>query len=242
MEPRESSHEQDVWGSSGSIGFYTGHRNGPEDLYPSERFFLPRTLSMVSSCLDIGCAAGGFSNIMKHFNPNLKYTGIDIIPEFIEAAGKTYPDSEFCMSSGTNLPFIADSFELVFSTGILHLTFDYKEIVRSAYDVCSQYLLCDFRLTEGPEIIGEMNVDFINTGSDDHTLPYVVVNVEELLSFLSDLKPNPISIQAKGYFHPPSLMTRVSLDTVIMAFFLIEKGSEATNETLRDLDFSCQKD
>ena len=189
--------------------------------------------------MDIGCAAGGFSRIMKSFNPSLRYVGIDIIPQFIELAKRTYPDSEFYVSDGVNLPFSANSFELVFSTGTLHLNSHYKEIVSSAYNVGARYLLCDFRLTEGASIVGEFDVNLDGKSIAEHPLPYIVVNVKELTDFLRSLAPRPISIQAKGYPHVPSPMARISLKQVIMAFFLIKKGDEYNKSTWIDLDFCC---
>lgn len=240
--PDKIREEQKVWATPDSITFYQTHRNKPEELYPSERFFLPDVLKEVTACLDIGCATGGFSRIMKSFNPSLRYVGVDIIPQFIELAKMIYPDSEFYVGDGINLPFASDSFELVFSTGILHLNSHYKEIVRSAYNLCSRYLLCDFRLTEGPTVIGEFDVNFDGKSTSEHPLPYIVVNVKELTDFLRSLSPRPISIQAKGYVHAPSPMARISLREVIMVFFLIRKGDEHNKYTSIDLDFSCPLD
>lgn len=230
--------EQDIWAKPDSLAFYKAHRNKPEDLYPSERFFLPDVLKEVSSCLDIGCAAGGFSHIMKHFNPNLNYMGIDIIPQFVKLAKKVYPDSEFCVGDGINLPFAFNSFELVFSTGVMHLNSHYEEIVRSAYAVCSKYLLCDFHLTKGPTIIGEFDVNFNGKSACRHPLPYIVVNEREFVEFLKRLEPKPIFIRAKGYYHRPSPMARITLKEVIMAFFLIKKSDENNKHTSIEVDIN----
>ena len=238
----EINHEQKVWGSPDSVVFYQTHRNKPEELYLSERFFLPDVLKEVSTCLDIGCAAGGFSHIIKSFNSNLRYVGIDIIPQLIELAKITYPDSEFHVGDGIDLPFAPDSFELLFSTGVLHLNSHYRQIVSSAYNLCSRYLLCDFRLTEGPGVIGEFDVNFDGKSIPEHPLPYVAVNVKEVTYFLRSLRPKPASIQAKGYAHTPSPMARISLTEVIMAFFLIRKGNEHNKHTSIELDFSCPPD
>lgn len=240
MKPlKKINQEQKVWAAPDSVAFYRTRRHRPEELYPSERFFLPEVLKEVTSCLDIGCAAGGFNRIMKSFNPGLRYVGVDIIPQFIELAKRAYPDSEFYVGDGVDLPFASNSFELVFSTGMLHLNSNYKEIVRSAYNLCSKYLLCDFRLTEGPAVIGELNVNFDSKSTPKHPLPYIVVNVKELTDFLRNLSPSPVFIQAKGYAHAPSTMARIPSREIIVAFFLIRKGSEHNESTSLDLNFSC---
>lgn len=234
----EVKEEQGVWASADSFTFYQTHRHRPEELYPSEKFFLPDIVKEVSSCLDIGCAAGGFSRIMKSFNPSLRYVGVDIIPEFIEFARKTYPDSEFYVGDGINLPFTPGSFDLVFSSGVLHLNSHYQEIVRSGYRLCAKYLLCDFRLTEGQTVIGEFDINFDGKSAPQQPLPYIIVNVADLVDFLKSLNPTPAFIRAKGYPHPPSRMAKVSLVEVIMAFFLIGKGDKRGRQTSVDLDFS----
>ena len=239
MKPwSEINQEQKVWASPDSVAFYQTHRHKPEQLYPSEEFFLPDVLKEVATCLDIGCAAGGFSCIMKSFNPNLRYVGVDIIPQLIELARITYPDSEFYVGDGINLPFAPDSFELIYSSGVLHLNSHYQEIVRSAYRLCSKYLLCDFRLTEGTTLIAEFDVNFDGKSIPEHPLPYIVVNVKEVTDFLRSLRPTPASIQAKGYAHAPSPTGRIPLKEVIMAFFLIRKGNEHNKYTSIELDFS----
>ncbi|MBI5032977.1 MAG: class I SAM-dependent methyltransferase [Chloroflexi bacterium] len=218
--------EQAVWAADDSLGFYRSHRNQPGDLYESERFFLPDVLTQVKSVLDVGCAAGGFSRIMRAFNPTLRYVGVDIIPEFIELARTDYPDSDFHVSDGITFPFSPGSFDLVHCSGLLHLNSHYQEMVRAMWDQTSRYLLCDFRLTREHSVTGEIDVEF-GGGKSGKSLPYQVINVDELLLFLQSLVPAPASIRARGYNHSVSRSARVLLNSVIMAFFLLERSSTA---------------
>jgi len=225
--------EQAAWSSDQSLHFYVTHRCTPEELYESERFFLPQVLGKVASVLDVGCAAGGFSAVMKRFNPHLRYVGVDIIPDFIELARRRYPEAEFHVADGVSMPFAAESFELVHSSGTLHLNSRYRDMVRTAWDCSSHFLLCDFRLTRGPSVVGSMAVDFGGPGAvPTHVLPYHVVNVDELLAFLRELRPGPVRIQGRGYSRPPAPSARIPLDKVYMAFFLVEKGRSARPPTV----------
>ena len=222
--------EQKVWGDDGNEDYFNRFRSKAEDLYRSEKFFLSDVLKNVKSCLDVGCCCGGFSEIMKTYNPQLNYTGVDIIPRFIDLAKERYKNSEFLVGDGTDLDFPDDSFELVFSSGILHLNSRYQDIVKEMYRVSSKYILCDFRLTDGEDITGEMDVNLVGQKKNG-VLPYVVLNAERQVAFLKSMQPAPASIAVKGYAHQPTQLARINLDKIYMAFFLIEKGKEANTYT-----------
>ena len=227
--------EQSVWAAPDSIQFFSGHRDRVEDLYPSERRFLPDLLPRVRSVLDIGCAAGGFSNIMKSFNPSLEDTGIDINPVFVRLAAERYPDSRFEVGDGIHFQTPAGSYELVHSSGILHLNSRYAEIVSSGYEQASRYLLCDFRLTRGDRVEGTFKVEFEPDEEPRSVLPYIVPNVDELLAMLAALSPAPSRVRLHAYYHPPSPMASIPLAQVLMTVVLVDKG-DGHARTEMDLD------
>jgi SAM-dependent methyltransferase len=216
--------EQKAWAASDSLEFFQTHRQRPEDLYPSEKFFLPDVLPQVQSVLDIGCAAGGFSRIMKSFNPAIAYTGVDINPEFVAIAQRAFPDSTFIPGDGIHFETPDNSYDLVHSSGILHLNSRYEEIVRSCYAQARRYLACDFRLTPGPRVEGTFTLEFQPAGGQRPVLPYIVLNVDELVALLTELRPAPRAIRLRGYYHPPSSMADLPIDRVLMAAVLVEKG------------------
>lgn len=220
--------EQAAWAADDTLAYYRTHRQTPDDLYPSERFFLPDAARESATCLDIGCAAGGFSRIMKSFNPALAYTGIDITPEFIAHAKTAFPESRFDVGDGIHFPTPPESYDLVFSSGILHLNTRYLDIVRAAYAQTRRLLVCDFRLTYGPDVIGRFHVKFgKSTGAAETTpriLPYLVLNLDGLVADLRALEPAPGSIDIRGYYHSPTPSADLPLSKVLMAFVRIEKG------------------
>lgn len=238
---QDTRREQQVWGRRDSIEFYTTHRCRPEDLYPSEQKYLPGLLPRVQRCLDFGCAAGGFSSIMHHFNHTLQYTGVDVVPEFIRIARVHYPESRFFLIDGVELPFQDNAFDLVHSSGVLHLNSAHREIVCELYRVCRRYLLVDFRLTRGPERVGTCRLKFKSetdvSADAGISLPYIVLNVDDHLTFLKNLTPLPRSIQAFGYYREATDMAQIDLDRILMTFFLIEKGRGGGQEPEVVIDF-----
>lgn len=212
-----------MWARPDSLDFFSTQRNRPEHLYPSEQRFLPDVLGQVTTCLDVGCAAGGFAGIMRTFNPDLRYTGLDVNPEFIAIARARYPECEFVVGDGVNFATPPEAFDLVFSTGLLHLNTRYADMVRACYAQARRFLLCDFRLTYGESITGTHRVAF-GTGDAAGVLPYYVLNVDEVVTMLCALSPAPRSVRAYGYFHAPTANASLPLSEVLTTFFLVEKG------------------
>lgn len=215
--------EQGVWASADSLQFFQTHRQNPDDLYPSERFFLPDILPQVTSVLDVGSAAGGFSRIMKSFNSSLRYTGVDINREFVEIARRAFPESTFSVGDGITFDTASGTYDLVHSAGILHLNSRFKEIVEACYRQARLYFICDFRATWGTRVEGTFKIAFDRGACDRRVLPYIVLNVRELTDFLHSLKPTPEEISIRGYYHPPSPMASVPLERVLMAAVAVRK-------------------
>ncbi len=218
--------EQKIWGLDGNETYFMTNRSNVDHLYRSEKFFMPEVLKKVRNCLDVGCACGDFSAIFKHYNSLVDYTGVDIIERFVHIAQERHPQSHFEVADGTNLSFKDNSFELVHSSGILHLNSRYQDIVREMYRVSSRYLLCDFRLTDGPQVIGQMDVNLVGQNNILQTLPYYVVNFKEHMDFLKSLSPSPVRIEVKGYMHSPSKNAHIPLRNIYMAFFLMTKNPQ----------------
>lgn len=219
--------EQRAWSDAEVVRYYQTHRNQPGDLYDSERVFLPTILEEVGSVLDVGCAAGGFSRIMRDFNPNLHYVGVDIAPSMIERARRDYPECEFYVSDGLDLARIPGEFDLVHCSGVLHLNSRYEQIVRAMWSRTRRFMLCDFRLTKGATVTGEMDLDSCGRAAPSGRLPYFVLNVDELTGILESLDPPPVEIRSHSYPHPVSPSARVSVDNVIMAFYLLDKSGNS---------------
>lgn len=217
--------EQRAWLSPESLDYYRRHRRTPEELYPSERFYLPDVLRRVDSMLDVGCAAGGFSEIVRALNPRVRYVGVDIAPAFIEAARAEHPHAEFLLGDGLEFPTPPGSFDLVHASGVLHLNLRYREMIAAMWRQARQFLLCDLRLTTGAAEIGRMESPFGETSPT--SLPYVVLNVSAIGEIFGSLEPAPSRVAVKGYRHSAAAQTRLANPQIVMAFVLAEKAAAA---------------
>jgi SAM-dependent methyltransferase len=218
--------EQASWSDPTTEAFYRSHRNSPDDLYPSERAFLPDVLPRVRSMLDVGCAAGGFSRIARAFNPDVRYVGADITPALVEAARRDHPDAELCVSDGVSFPYAPNSFDLVHCSGVLHLNSRYRDMIRAMWRIARAFLIFDVRLTAGEPTVGSMPNDLGDRSAA--ALPYYVLNTSDFVGELRTLDPAPAAIRARGYPHAPASSARLAVDRVTMAVFLLEKRAGST--------------
>lgn len=63
--------------------------------------------------LDLGCGTGRTAAVVQRHMPNVRYVGIDLIPEFIEEARRSSPGVQFEVGSAHQLPFDDGSFDIV---------------------------------------------------------------------------------------------------------------------------------
>jgi len=215
--------QQKAWNSTESLEFYRRHRQTPDDLYPSERFFLPDVVARVSSMIDVGCAAGGFSAVVKRFNPGIRYVGVDVERNFVAAAKADHPESEFALGDGIHFETPPGTFELAHSSGVLHVNLRYREMIEAMWVQTSRFLLCDLRLTRGRPEVGQMVSPFGER--EPVRLPYIVLGIDEAIDLFTSLTPTPMRLQVKGYRHSVNATATLADRDVIMAFFLAEKGS-----------------
>lgn len=228
-----------AWLHPNVYNFYTTHRHSVDEIYKSERRFLSSALKKGMSVLDVGCAAGGFSNIMRTFEPSIRYFGIDISQGLLNAGNKRYKTAVFIRADATAQPFKDNIFDLVYSSGLCHVMRQYQGLIREAYRVSRRYILFDVRLTEG-HTLDDPERSFLKIefdGAYDGTrTPYIVLNLKEFILFLKTLAPAPECIRAYGYIHPVSNMADSIFKEVCMAFFLLEKGRGNDREPVMDID------
>lgn len=71
------------------------------------------------SVLDVGCGFGEFAKFLDKRYQNITYTGVDIVPEFIEEAKKTFPHHTFYTRDFFNEP-LDETFDVVLASGVLN--------------------------------------------------------------------------------------------------------------------------
>lgn len=83
--------------------------------------------------LDAGCGIGRFTEVIKKYGG--KVIGVDLSYS-VEAAKQNVPDADILQADILNLPFKENSFDLVFSLGVIHHTSD----TRKAFDCLARYV------------------------------------------------------------------------------------------------------
>jgi hypothetical protein len=209
------------------VAFYTTHRHRPEDLYPSERRFVPWLAQRSESLVDVGCAAGGFIAIWRHWNKVLRYTGVDASAELVDAARRLHPDTEFVVgdcADGLALPEgAADSVQAL---GWLHWEERYPEALAELWRITGRYLFFDVRLHDGEEDLRSVQRLELTGEWDGHTtVPYLVASWPGFAELLVGLRP--ARVFGTGYTGRPSATVVGLNDDVCFATFVLERGDTA---------------
>ncbi len=229
-----------AWSKTSAIDFYSQHRQEVSDLYPSEKVFLPRVLFPGAKVLDVGCASGGFFNIMRSLEPSIEYTGIDISEPAIELAKNKYSEAQFQVTDGMKIPFDDNSFDLVHCTSVLVIEHRYEEILKEMYRVSNRFVLVDMRLLKGIGNMLDVDQSYYRIKFDNEveeaTVPYVVCDVDRVVSYILGLAPKPEALKGTGYFHDVSPMAATPYPEVCMSVLLIQKGRSGTMDTELDMN------
>jgi len=224
------------WSSQSAIDFYYENRHELSDLYPSEKVFLPRVLFPGAKVLDVGCASGGFFNIMRSFEPYIEYTGIDLSDKAVGLATERYPDARFMVTTGFRLPFQDNNFDIVHCTSVFNNEPNYQGMLEEMYRVSNRFVLVDIRLSKdlGKQLQSVYNIQF-NSKKVEATVPYVVNDADEVVNFILQLKPRPRALYGTGYFHQVAKEAETGPDDVCMAVLLIQKGVRPDEPVRLDL-------
>lgn len=220
------------WSSSSVVSYYLSNRDKDKDLYRSEKVFIKDALRKKHTLLDIGCAAGGFRNIVKGYNPRIEYSGVDISPVMIEEAKKRFPQERFYVTDGNRLSFPDSFFEVVICFGVLHMTENWKTLLSEAWRVCKDSLLFDLRITDAEGIsdirTSYQKLQFEGAWDGVSIAPYIVVNIDDFMQYLLGVKPSISMTKAYGYMHPVSPMTVSCYREVCMAALWLSKTGKNT--------------
>ena len=224
------------WSNQSAIDFYSQNRHEVSDLYPSEKVFLSRVLFPGANVLDVGCASGGFYNIMQSFEPHIEYTGIDLSEKAVELAMERYPEARFMVTEGFRLPFQDNEFDIVHCTSVFNNEPNYQEMLEEMYRVSNRFVLVDIRLLKdlGSQLESVYNIQF-NGKTIEATVPYVVNDADEVANFIMQLKPSPKALYGSGYFHQVAKEAETDHDNVCMAVLLMQKGVEEGRPVKLDL-------
>ena len=235
------------WSNQSAIDYYSENRHEISDLYPSETIFLPRVLFPGAKVLDVGCASGGFFNIMRSYEPHIEYTGVDLSERAVELAKERYPEATFIVTEGFELVFANNTFDVVHCTSVFNNEPNYQAMLQEMYRVSNRFVLMDIRLLKGIGRQAESvyNIQF-NSEGVEAKVPYVVNDADEVANFVLQLDPKPKASRGTGYFHQVAKEAETPHDEVCMSLFLIQKGDQRVEQTTIDLgdlpiEFSAQR-
>lgn len=226
LKMKETERYGREWSEKDAVNFYATHRNSIEKAYESEKHFLRKILVPGMSVCDVGCGAGGFYNILKQYQPDIQYTGVDISDEMIKTAKRLYPEASFQQSNGETLDFKDESFDLVISFGVLHVNPEWKKILGECWRITRKNMIFDLRLVECiSQTNSYLKLEFDGKKKDQAVVPYIVMTPKEAIRTAKRLTPQP-KIKAYGYFHQPSHMAETPYGQVCMTSFCLDKTEE----------------
>jgi ubiquinone/menaquinone biosynthesis C-methylase UbiE len=216
--------ESSCWGIKNSLDFYKTTRNKRKDVYPSEDFFLRKIITPQTTLLDVGCAAGGFYNILKSYEPNINYTGTDACKPMINAAEVLHPSLRFEVCKEDKLPFKNNKFGIVMAFGVLPMTTKWKAMLKECFRVCNAGILFDIRM--GKNTICNPKKSFQRIMFDGKwdgktKCPYVLISPNDLFAEIEKLKPQDVEIYA--YRHKVSSMAKTPEKEVWMATLYLKR-------------------
>ena len=81
--------------------------------------------------LDFGCGLGYLYRYLLDQGRCVQYTGVDILPDFIDACSKKYPDATFKQIDA--LGELNGNYDVVFSSGVFNITTHSDPIASKSY-------------------------------------------------------------------------------------------------------------
>jgi SAM-dependent methyltransferase len=225
------------------VAYYEDHRDRPEDLYPSEARFLPWLAQSARSVVDVGCAAGGFRDIWRHFAPGARYEGVDLSPVLVAAARRLHPDAEFHhgdVLEGIDLP--DRRADVVQALGWLHWIPEQERALFELWRLAGHFLFFDIRIVADPAAagIGRQRIALIGEWDGKTETPYVTVAWSELARMLAALGPSEVF--GYGYWGHPSDTARDVPNDVCMATFVLVRGNGGPARVCLDLPLEWPAD
>lgn len=128
-----------------------------------------------SSLLDVGCGLGAMYKMLLQDEIEVDYTGIDVVPEYIEVARKRYPDARF---EAWDIFEVEESFDYVLASGALSFKVEnnleyYQGFIKKMYEVADKavaFNMLDRRTHVDNEIYASYDIrqiaDFCSTICD----------------------------------------------------------------------------
>jgi len=212
------------------VEYYGSHRNRADELYPSERRFLPWLAAGAESIVDVGCGAGGFSAVWRSYNPALRYTGVDISGGLVQAARARHPEHEFIRADcAEGLPLVDGYADLAVALGWLHWERRPALALSELWRVSRRHLFFDLRLHPGSaDICATQRLALIGEWDGRTTVPYICASWPRIAELLVGLAPR--RILGHGYWGKPA-DTVIGVDgELCFATFVLEHANSGDDQ------------
>jgi len=215
------------WNRDEIVEYFDDNRSLKQHIYPSEWVFIKDCLVENMSVLDIGCAQGGFSQIISEKIKIFKYVGLDSSEKMIKKAKrKNYKHKFYHIKDNDFSQLNDEKFNLVILLGILHLNESWKTIIENAWKHTHEKLILDLRETY-TESIEDKNKSYFKFFNDlnncNKILPYNIINSGEALKTICSICKNRKKLSHYGYSQAPSNFTVTNIEDVFVNVYCIEK-------------------
>jgi SAM-dependent methyltransferase len=195
--------------------------------FRSEIHFLNEIATDIESVLDVGCAAGRFIELLRHYRVTAPFTGIDVSSTSIELARSNYPRARFICGDALECD-LTGSYSLVNATGVLQHDPRFESIIGRMLDWSSRYVLFDVKFADIADHITDIALAYCG---GIHRAHYILLAPAKFLGWLG--KRGGISrISVYGYQTPLNDRTVIPKDAgpVVSAGILLEKGDRRPPE------------
>lgn len=213
--------------------YYSGYRDKLSDLFPSEAFFFSNFANRGNSFLDVGCASGGFVNILSEARngEEFKYTGVDFSSKQIEQARARNPECGFRIASFSELGTWSERFDQVLALGATVHDPNFFDTLMSCIKLSLGELLFDMRLVIGSPTINDIKRGRTIDGSGE-PYPYIVANMDSFIDFLLQNIPKNANVSIFGYPGKPNEFTvlPVGYDRIYFCGVLIQKEDQQDDQ------------
>jgi SAM-dependent methyltransferase len=199
-------------------------------------------LDATSTVLDIGCGCGGLGLALRERFGIQQYTGIEINRRAAQTARLMNPTGRFLAADILKLApheLAEESFDIVVSLSCIDWNVQFAEMVRRAYGHVKPggYFVSSFRLTSGESTAdirrSYQYIDFEGKRQGEMA-PYIILNVNELLRYLTALEP--ARIFGFGYWGLPSPTAVTPLSKVCFAVVATKKRAGPVESPVIELD------
>jgi ubiquinone/menaquinone biosynthesis C-methylase UbiE len=171
---------------------------GDMEAYRSKSSVLKEALNWIADndvkLLEVGCASGGFYNSLRHLRSNLRYTGIDITPSFIEYAKSKYPEADFSVADIGS--YVDDSFGVVLARQVVSFAADPYKLISDMFRVSREVVCFDVILRRSGNTINDIDKCHQKVLYTNEKSFYNILNFEEFVRFLGELSPSLMKLRS----------------------------------------------